>query len=46
MMNKKEEIQKYLKSNVNHIIEQLMTEIVIERPKNIVAFCKKWFTEY
>jgi hypothetical protein len=43
-MQRKEEIQRYLKANVSHVIEELMTEIVVQQPKNVITFCKNWFT--
>jgi|JI9StandDraft_2_1071091.scaffolds.fasta_scaffold290218_2 hypothetical protein len=44
-MNRKEELQKYLRETANPLLERLVSELLKERPKGtaLAVFCRDWF---
>lgn len=44
-MNRKEELQKYLKETANPLLERLVVDLLKSQPKKtaLVVFCRNWF---
>lgn len=40
------ELESYLKTSVSPIINSMVTDIVLSRPKDVVGFCQKWLKDY